>query len=233
MELNIYEIIKVLKKGAITSIIAGIVFAAAVAGFYEFTKVETFTSSATVYVLYEKSGAGTESAAYDFSLTQSLLNDYTALLRSRTVCNEVAEKLGAEYEVNGTMIGEMISVSNVKDTKMIKISVTSPSPVLSQNIANLLTDAFGERVKDILKADLVSVVDPANLPSSPNPSSTVKSTIFAFFAGIILGYVATYIYLIINDRIETIEEVEKYIKTPVLAVVPSTDFFNKESREIL
>ena len=65
-----------------------------------------------------------------------------------------------------------ITVSAVKDTELIEITVLNENPIYSAQIANEIAKVFTEKVKEIYNIDNVQIVDEAEVVSEPANKQT-------------------------------------------------------------
>lgn len=90
-------------------------------------------------------GSGSENTSYsDLLSSERLARTYAERLASRSVLEETASRLGLGSEATD-LDAEAIDVQFVRDTQLIRLSVSHQSPELAQAIANTLPELFGER----------------------------------------------------------------------------------------
>lgn len=119
--------------------------------------VTAYVVSSRMTPIYETSTAilvkgNTEAAAMPFldalgGQTERTALNYVEILKSRTLMERVAERLGLHTPVDSSELDKLkrsVSVSPLKGTDTIKISVQLDDPALAAKIANTLVDVFIE-----------------------------------------------------------------------------------------
>ena len=115
--------------------------------------------------------------------------------------------------------------SSVKDTELIKISVTNESATVSAKIANEIAKVFKEKVaEDIYKIDNVVVVDEAEVSDTPSNINHTKDVMMFAVIGFVVSVAYVLIANMLDTTIKTEEDVEKLFRVPVLASIPMCEF---------
>mgnify|MGYP005850902579 CR=1 FL=1 len=79
-------------------------------------------------------------------------------------------------------------------------------------------------IREAEKVEEVSIVRTALEPTAPkNPPRTVANTALGVFIGLVFGLVFAFIFESMDTSIGAIEDVEEFLKTPVLGVIPNID----------
>ena len=100
----------------------------------------------------------------DLNYVQKLAITYGEIIKSRTVITSTIEKLKLDMTYE-ELVG-VVSVSNVSDTQIIKISVQNKNPMIATKICNTIPQMFTKEVKRIVKARGVEVIDKTILVTS-------------------------------------------------------------------
>ncbi|MBQ9280428.1 MAG: hypothetical protein IJ215_05250 [Clostridia bacterium] len=206
------------------------VIVGAVLGFVytRYIVVPQYTSSVTM-ILAKASNGSTESSVdsedaitqSDITLNQKLISTYGEIMKSRRVANTVIENLHLDMTYN--QIKNCVSVSSVKDTDVIKLSITTLDPELSAKIAENMTNVFTEEVDRIYNIKNISIIDNAEVDRKPvNISYSKNVVIFALIAFVIVAVVIFLIYYF-DNTIKTEENIQKLTGLPVLCVIPNIE----------
>ena len=113
-----------------------------------------------------------------------------------------------------------VTVSSVKDTEIIKITVTTKEPVNSVKIANEIAKVFTEKVKEIYSIENVQVVDKAEISYTPSNINHKKDIIIFAFIGAVVSVIYVLLSNMLDTTVKTAEEIEKEFKLPVIASIP-------------
>ena len=131
----------------------------------------------------------------------------------------VTQKLAvtSEYE---DLVGQ-ITVSPVKDTQIISISVQDTNPKKARDIANEIPKVFEKEVKRITKANDIQVIDKAILPENPIKPNKMMNVAIAAVLGMMIGLFIVFLLEYLDNKIKTPQDVEKHLDLPILGVIPN------------
>ena len=131
-------------------------------------------------------------------------------------------KYGADLNLNSTyenVLGQ-ISVSAASDTRVIAISVTDKDPYEARDIANAVRNAAAAHIQSVMNTEAVTVVDEANIPTKKSSPSTIKNVAIAGGVSLFLALAVCVVLYLMNDKVTTAEDVERYLGLSVLASMP-------------
>ena len=152
------------------------VIAAVVSGIISFFMLKpVYEAKSTLIVNTEKNEETQMITGDQFSVTQKLAVTYGEIIKSRAVLEDVIKnlKLDNEYEE----LANNVTVSPVKDTQIISISVQDTNKQKARDIANEIPKVFAKEAKRITKANDIQVIDKAILPKDavkPNKMMNMK-----------------------------------------------------------
>ena len=214
-EIDIAEIFGMLAHKWIIIVAAGVIAAVLAFGYFHFIATPKYTSSASIMVINRQNTDAI--TATDLTSSTTLSNDYVEIIKSRTVLEQVIADL--DYDVE--KLSDKISASVITNTRKISIKVTDEDPILAKKIADSVVKASSKRICKIMNIEnMVSTVDNGDLPDKPSSPATKRNTVIAALVGIVLAAAVIIIVGIKDDRIKTQEDVEKYLGTGVLGIIP-------------
>ena len=162
------------------------------------------------------------------NVTQKLTLTYGEIIKSRAVLDSVIEKL--DLNMDYSELEKIITISPVKDTQIISVTVQNTNPKLAKDIANTIPKVFTKEVKRITKANSVEVIDKAITPENPvKPNKTVNMAI-SIVLGIMVGIFIVFVLEYMDNKIKTPQDIEKYIDLPILGVIPNENMSKKGGR---
>lgn len=161
----------------------------------------------------------TTSLQSDLAANQKLAATYRELVGSRRILNQVIDNLDLNYSIG--QLQQMVSVENVNDTEIIKITVSSSEPKEAKVIANETAKIFQDEVKDIYNLENVSIVDKAILAKEPYNINIVKESVIYIALGMVLSCGVIFVIYYFDNTIKSIDQVEKRLGVPVIGTVPS------------
>ena len=187
----------------------------------------TYTSSTKMYVLNRQSSDTLTQA--DLNSSTYLTNDYMELIKSRTVLEAVIQEMGLNMSYED--LRGKISVSSERDTRIITVSVNDHDPAMARDIANAIREESSEHIEKVMKIEAVNVVDVANLPNKKSSPKIKRNVLIAALLGGFLVAVYFIIRFMMNDKINTSEDVERYLQLSVLGSLPVDENLQKVSKK--
>lgn len=115
---------------------------------------------------------------------------------------------------------QKITVSILKGTRVISISVEDVNPKMSQKIANSVREAAVSKIKAVTQVEDVTTIEKGNLPKSPSSPNIKKNVLIWFIVGAGLSTIVLVIMGILDDRVNTEEDIEKVLGLTSLGIVP-------------
>jgi capsular polysaccharide biosynthesis protein len=181
-----------------------------------FVLTEQFESATRIYVLNRQND---DMLTYsDVQLGTQLTKDFTQIIKSRYVLEQVIDICGIED--TSAELASRVNVDTQSDTRIVTITVTDTDPAMAQFIANELREAAAERIMYVMDIQAVNVVDEANLPTSPSAPNVIKWTAIGFLVGAFLCMAVVLIQFLLDDTIKTSDDIEKYLGLSTLGMIP-------------
>ena len=176
----------------------------------------TYTASTSIYLTPQISESG--SLDYNSQMANSkLVTNVVNLLTQNNIMSEVAKDVGFE---SADSVKKLVSVKNESDTEIITISATTTDPKLSKDIANDTVSTFIRTMQKNLNVRNIEVVDKAKLSYVPSGPNVKKNTMMAGVVGLFIGVGYAVLKFLLDNRLRTKEEAEKYLGIPVFCEIP-------------
>lgn len=221
MEIDLRALFAVLTDKIVWIVLAAFICAA---GAFLVTKcmiTPVYTSSTSVYILSKQKSEATASYS-DLQTSTLLAEDCSALVKTRAVAQAVIDRLNLDMEIED-VIGS-IEVSNASSSgRVLTISVTHRDPAMARQMADACREIVSQTFIETMDLQAVNTVDEADLPQFPSNISTAKNTLIGFLAGAFICCAVVVVLFLLNDKVRTPEDVEKYLQISVLGVIPDTD----------
>lgn len=212
-----FAIIK--KRLPIIAIITSVAIAvSAIVSFFVLSPVYEAKTTLIVSTDNKNSDQQTLVTGDQLNVTQKLAITYGEIIKSRTVLEPVIDNLNLDFKYEE--LSEKVTVSPVKDTQIISVSVQDTNPKKAQDIANSIPKVFTEEVKRITKANSVEVIDMAVTPESPIKPNQIMNVAIAAVLGMMIGLFVVFIIEYMDKKIKTPQDIEKHLGLPILGVVP-------------
>lgn len=215
-EIDLLELFRAILKYIKLIIVLCIVFGAG--GFFgtKFLITPTYTARTSIYLTPQISESG--SLDYNSQMANSkLVTNVVNLMTQNNIMSEVAKDVGLE---NSSSVKKCISVTNEKNTEIITVTATTTDPKLSKDIANDTVNTFINTMQKNLNVRNIEIVDKAKLSYIPSGPNIKKNTMMASLVGGLIGVGYAVLKFLLDNRLRTKEEAEKYLGIPVFAEFP-------------
>lgn len=176
----------------------------------------TYTARTSIYLTPQINDTG--SLDYNSQMANSkLVTNVVNLMTQNNIMSEVAKDVGLE---NPSSVKKCISVTNESNTEIITVTATTTDPKLSKDIANDTVNTFINTMQKNLNVRNIEIVDKAKLSYIPSGPNIKKNTMMASLLGGLIGVGYAVLKFLLDNRLRTKEEAEKYLGIPVFAEIP-------------
>ena len=207
--MTLLELLKLLKKHLVL-LIALPVALALVAGVYCYALLpDTYSASASVYVLIKGNSENVTSSSLYSALSAS------QLITSDRVSTAAASELGLK-----SLAGYKVSVSSDTTSRVINLSVTGTDQAGVAKVANAIAKNVSEIAQSVMDVQSVNTIDEAQTPlvaSGPNRKLYVA---VAFLAGAFVAVAIIVLMDMVNTKIRGQEDLEDLLDVPVIGRIP-------------
>lgn len=212
-DLTLQDILKAIRDNLAIIVLITVVVTAVVAFVNAKVMPPVYSAKTTFYVLNRSSESAPNTG--DINASTLLVKDYEAMASSRRVRDGAARQLNLQ-----NLTGYKVSVSLVNNTRLVEVRVEGENAVMSANVANALVAELSACIEEVMKVENITIVDTAVTPASPTGPQTLKNTAVAGIATLLLVLALVILKEAINTRIRTSEDVERFLKLPVLTKLP-------------
>lgn len=175
-----------------------------------------YTAKTSIYLTPQISESG--SLDYNSQMANSkLVTNAVNLLTQNNIMSEVAKNVGLD---SAESVKKCIKVTNESNTEIITITAKSDNPKLSKDIANDTVSTFIRTMQKNLNVRNIEVVDKAKLSYIPSGPNVKKNTLLAAMVGFVLGCGYAVLKFLLDNRLRTKEEAEKFLGIPVFCEIP-------------
>ncbi|EPW49522.1 Wzz/FepE/Etk N-terminal domain-containing protein [Streptococcus agalactiae] len=217
VEINIFNLLKKLWKKKFLITFVAIAFATAGLFYSLFIVTPQYISSTRIYVINPNT-PNNSITAQDLQAGSFLANDYKEIITSTDVLEKVISSEKLNYP--SSQLLQKITVSILKDTRVISISVEDANPKMSQKLANSVREAAVSKIKAVTQVEDITTLEKGNLPKAPSSPNIKKNVLIGFIVGAGLSTIVLVIMGILDDRVNTEEDIEKALGLTSLGIVP-------------
>lgn len=180
-----------------------------------------------------------ESIAETYSgsiLAQSMARSYQTLFTSRTVAEEVIEKLNLTETPE--QLTNQVTATLAPGTVTIKVQARAATPQLARDIANAVVAAAAEQVRafqgKVAESGVIKVVpvEPAGLPRSPSFPTRTRAYGAGLLAGLLLAAGWALLRQRTDTKLRTLSDIEAAGGSSALGVIPASKPLGEEHREL-
>ena len=136
------------------------------------------------------------------------------IITSRPVLEEVIGDL--DLNISYEILKSKISINNPADTRILAITATDPDPQMAKAIVDRTASVSSGYIGDIME----KIIEEGQVPTQKSSPSNTRNAALGALLGLVLTCGITAMQMILNDTIQTEEDVERYLDLTVLASVP-------------
>ncbi len=218
IQLNIFEILYILKKRILILIFAAIVGFGVFGTYSYFILQPQYTSTAMLYVFSKET---TLTSLADLQIGSQLTKDYKIIISSRPVLLKVIATLN--LDITYKELKKKLTVENPADTRILLLSIVDGDPEMSKKIVDAVAETASAYIGDLMEMVPPKIIEDGEIPQNKTSPHTKKNAALGAALGIMLVVAVTVIQNILDDSIKTEDDVAKYLDVPVLAVLPDKD----------
>lgn len=224
-EVSLVDLWNILKRCWWLMLIVIVVVATSVYIAMNVTHRDEYTATITIWAMRMPDGNENVSTS-DVSIATYLINDYMLLIKSDEIVDRVIT--AQNLTLSSKNLAKMASVKNESGTRVMYLSVTTNSPKSAKEIANTWGTVFCDYINETMGEDMVKQVVTAREPQIPsNPISMLKILLIAMIAGIAV-YALYFVRFILDDKISSPDDVERYLGLNVLGSIPDQNALRRK-----
>ena len=215
MEIDLVEIFHVMMQKLWLIILLFVLGAGISYGVTKYLKTPMYSATSQIYIL---SSTTSITSVADLQLGSQLSEDFGILIKSRPVLEAVIDRMDLDYSYEA--LRGMLNVYNAGSSRILSLTVTSADPKLAKEIADTLAEEAVDRVAYIMNSDEPKILERAVVPKAPSSPNVQKNTLMGGLVGACLAMGVILLLYLMNDTIQTEEDVRKYLKLNTVAAVP-------------
>ena len=221
LEIDLSQLFYILWNNVVWILLAAVLCADIGYGIATFVKTPIYTASADMLVNNRQNTTSSDTSTVtssDLNASSSLVSTYSIILKSHTVLEEVINTLGLDYSYSE--LANMISVSTVNDTQVMRVTVKNADPQVAMDIVAQIVSIAPAVIVDKAEVGSVKTVDQpwsSGRPVSPNK----KRYIFVFaIAGALMMCMFLVLRELMNNTFKTEADITRELGLPILGVIP-------------
>ena len=217
MEIDLLELLMVMKKHLAAILLAGIVGLVIMLACTTILMTPLYSASSMMYVMPDNSNSNSSTLS-DMQVGQQLTSDYSSMIESRSFMEDVIKKLNLTIDYQQLL--EKVEVTNPTSSRILQVTVNDPNPQTAADIANEVASVAESKLKEITGMQAIKIYEEAAVPEKPSSPSLKKNCALGLLAGIVLAMAVITVLYLMDDTIKTEDDIEKYLGMTTLAVLP-------------
>lgn len=187
-----------------------------------------YTSTTSLYIL-GKTQSFSELSLSDLQIGSQLTSDYIILIQSRPVMEKVIENL--DLDLTYSQLKERMNISNPNGTRILEISFKYPDAYMAKVIVDEITKVSCIRISEIMDLEQPNVFENGYIPEQPSSPNILKNTVIGAFLGFVLCVGVLVVLYILDDTINTEEDIERYLGLSTLGSIPLVENQRENSQK--
>ena len=230
-ELSIKDLFNVLVPKLWLIVLVAFVFAAVFGCYVGLVKNDSYTATAKIMVTKDTSGSGT---ANDRVLASDMIELFSVMItQSNEIKSYVILQFKEQYpefkndSLSVSSLSSMIKVTQLGETEVFVLSVTSERPDKSYALAKIIAEYIvSDDDVDSIKSKITytdikaTIIDHPSSNISVNNRKVFMNTVIGFFVGAVVAVVFVYIYDKFDVKIRNRKRLDDNFALPVLGVIP-------------
>lgn len=183
---------------------------------------DEYTAKTSMIVLVENEEQSNEQ---NFNFSQKLTKTYTELAKSDLVISQVKEALNLNY--TNDHLRDMMTITGVQDTPVIKLAILSKDKEEAKNIANQTVLVMQSVSLNFEGFDNIEILDVATTPDAPSGPNRMLYVVIGTLLGGIVGVGIIFMIELFDKSIKTPADIEKKLGLRLLAIIPDYKMENE------
>ena len=188
-----------------------------------------YQSNVTIYVNNNSSIEGNYISSSDLAVALRLVTTYVNIIQSNTVLEKVIAETGLNLSTD--QVRGMISAEVVGETEMFRVTVTTPNPQMSADLANAIARIAPDEISEIIEGSSAKIIDYARVPTSRSSPNYASNTVVGALVGAFLAIAVIVLQNALNVRVGSEDDLQKICEIPVLGVIPNLSEDVKDNRK--
>ena len=218
IEIDLLQLFQAVRRRFLIVLLCGLVAANIGALVTRFLIPSKYTSTSKMLVLSKET---TISSLADLQIGSQLTNDYTILIQSRPVLQEVVDNLG--LDISYKTLRSRLSVTNPNSSRILEISIVDRDPQMAKEIVDELSGVAADYISEKMEVTKPNIIEEGEIPLTKSSPSMRRNVMMGFLLGALLAIAFVCIAEIMNDSIVDEDDVERYLGLSTLASIPDKE----------
>lgn len=241
-DVNLLDIIHLLKKRWWIMLVAAIVLAAAAVMYSEVTYKPTYTTTVKIYVKSDIQSSEGGSANDDVSAAtwaQRVVKNYMEILKSEDFMQIVSAEYEKQYPddwakqpYGSKWLSNSVKFQPIENTSIFTVSITTKNKDHSYQLGKVLEEEAGKHIEDITGKKVIEISDHAREATAPsNDKNLIRNVVMGMLIGILVSFLIVFIVDVSDVRIKKEEDIVDNYPVPLLGTIPNFEVAMKNKKK--
>lgn len=180
-----------------------------------------YSSTSTLYILKQENSNDYVYTQSDFSLALNVVNDCEYMVKSHEVLDSIIRDL--DLDMSYKTLSKSITINNPDNTRVLEVTVETKNAEQSKRIVDAVCRVAANKINETMGIDQVNIYAKGTIENKPSNSIGVITYAIVGLIPAITVYTVYLIAFILDDKIKTEEDVEKYLGLSVLGKIPNSN----------
>lgn len=153
---------------------------------------------------------------------RQLVQNYSAIIYSRIVISNALQDL-KDYDLTEKTLKKMISVDLESESNIIVLKSTGTDAIKSAAVANAMSNAFVNKMREITNSNNIGILDKAIAPESPMPRRLSVILAIGILSCLLLSSAIIYISELFDSTIRSAQDIEEGLGIKIIGIIPEYD----------
>lgn len=219
-ELNISDLLNILRARWLVLLIAGIIAAALAFGYSKFFVIPQYRASAQM-IVDARNDESTVITNSQLSTAKQLVITYAEVIKNNIILNPVIDELGLDESYN--QLYSKVRVEVVEDTQILEIYVTDEDPDKALSIVKKIVEVTPVVLSERIPSSKIASINDPTATSSPVSPNVSRNTILGFIVGVAIIYIYYFVKRLFDNKLKSADDIQRLLDLPVLGVIPSLE----------
>ncbi len=145
-------------------------------------------------------------------------NTFMTHIKTRDILMQVNEELKLNYSYED--LSNIIKINQIKDTKLIELSVSTNDPKLSKKIVDTTIKIFSDKLKEFYPLEQLKIIENSYISNNKEYENIELYTAIGMGTGLILGIILVSLFGSIDVTIKNHEDMKKQLELRSLGIIP-------------
>ena len=215
--IDLLELLGVVRRHIVALLLTTVLAAAAGFAVSKFLMTPQYQASALM-IVNTRQDTTANVTSDQLNSASKLVSTYSIIVKSDTVLNKVIANLGLNMSYE-TLAGK-VGVAAVDDTQVMEITVTDANSDGARQVCEQITQVAPDAILTAVEAGSVKVISAASVDPDPVSPNVMRNTAIAGVLGLVVCLGVLFLQLLLDNKINTEEDVTKQLGLNVIGVIP-------------